>query len=84
MTPISYTNVFTRSIRPALEKLGLGHATFQVLRRTWVTQFAEVERDAAVRAQLAGHTVDVDENQYRQPQESVLRQAMKKLQKQLQ
>lgn len=82
--PVSYTNVFNRSIRQALEKVGLGYATFQVLRRTWVTEFSEAEKDPTVRAQLAGHTVDVHENEYHQPQTSALRRAMKKLEKRLQ
>jgi integrase len=83
-TPVAYTNVLRRSIRPALSKIGLGHATFQVLRRTWVTEFSAAEKDPAIRAQLAGHTVDVHENEYRQPDPAALRKAMKKLEKRLQ
>ena len=84
ITPIWYTNVLDRSIRPALEKIGLAHATFQVLRRTWVTEFSAAEKDPAIRAQLAGHTVDVHENEYRQPDPLALRKAMRKLEKRLQ
>ena len=84
LTPVWYTNLFDRSIRPALERIGLGHATFQVLRRTWVTEFSAAEKDPAIRAQLAGHTVDVHENEYRQPDPAALRKAMKKLEKRLQ
>jgi hypothetical protein len=62
----------------------LGHATFQVLRRTWVTEFSAAEKDPAIRAQLAGHTVDVHENEYRQPDPVALRKVMKKLEKRLQ
>jgi hypothetical protein len=42
---------------PALKKIGLGYATFQVLPRAWVTEFSAAEKDPAIRAQL--HTVDV-------------------------
>lgn len=83
-TPLSYSNVYRRRIQPALAKVGLGNANFQVLRRTWVTEFAEVERDPNVRAQLGGHSVDVHENEYRQAQPAVLKRAMRKLDKRLQ
>jgi hypothetical protein len=65
LTPVWYTNVFDRSIRPALDKIGLAYATFEVLRRTWVIEFSAAEKDLAIRAQLAGYTVDVHENEYR-------------------
>jgi integrase len=84
VTPLLYTNVLRRSIRPALQKISLGHATFQVLRRTWVTEFSAAEKDPAIRAQLAGHTVDVHENEYRQPDLAAQRKAMRKLEKRLQ
>jgi integrase len=83
-TPLSYSNIYRRQIQPALETLGLGNVNFQVLRRTWVTEFSEAERDPNVRAQLAGHSVDVHENEYRQAQPAVLKRAMKKLDKRLQ
>jgi len=83
-TPLSYSNVYRRQIQPALAKVGLGTVNFQVLRRTWVTEFSEAERDPNVRAQLAGHSVDVHENEYRQAQPAVLKRAMKKLDKRLQ
>jgi integrase len=83
-TPLSYSNVFRRRIQPALAKVGLGAVNFQVLRRTWVTEFSQVERDPNVRAQLAGHSVDVDANVYNQPQAAVLRRSMKRMGKHLQ
>ena len=75
LTPVWYTNVFDRSILPALDKIGLAYATFQVLRRTWVIEFSAAEKDPAIRAQLTGHTVDVHENEYRQPDPGILRKA---------
>jgi integrase len=83
-TPLSYTNVYRRRIQPALTQVDLGKINFQVLRRTWVTQCAEAEKDPKVRAQLAGHSVDVSENEYRQPDADVLRRAMRKLDERLQ
>jgi integrase len=83
-TPLSYSNVYGRRIQPALSRIGLGNINFQVLRRTWVTEFSEAERDPNVRAQLAGHSVDVHENEYRQAQPEVLRRAMRKLERRLQ
>jgi len=83
-TPISYSNVYRRNIRPALAKVGLGNINFLILRRTWVNEFSKTEKDATVRAQLAGHSVDVDENEYRQPQPEVLKRAMRRFEKRLQ
>ena len=80
---MSYSNVYRRQIQPALATLGLGNVNFQVLRRTWVTEFSEAERDPKVRAQLAGHSVDVHENEYRQALPAVLKRAMRKLDKRL-
>ncbi len=66
-THLSVTPMSTEGgIQPALEKVGLGHVNFQILRRSWVTEFSQVESDAHVRAQIAGHSVDVHENEYRQ------------------
>jgi len=62
----------------------LDGVNFQVLRRTYVTEFSEAEKDPAIRAQLAGHSVNVHENEYRQPQASALRHAMKKSERRLQ
>jgi integrase len=83
-TAVRISNLFRRRIQPALDSIGLGDVNFQVLRRTWVTEFSEVEKDPNVRAQLAGHSVDVHENEYRQAQPAALRRAMRKLDKRLQ
>jgi hypothetical protein len=76
--------VYRQNIQPAREKVGLGNVNFQMLRRTWVTEFSQAEKDPAVRSQLAGHSVDVHENEYRQPGPTALRKAMRKLEKRLQ
>ncbi|HOL73797.1 MAG TPA: tyrosine-type recombinase/integrase [Bryobacteraceae bacterium] len=80
-TPISYSNVWRRRIGPALKAAGIAGANYQVLRRTWVTHIAQAERDATIRAKLAGHSVDVHENVYRQPDASALRKAMRRLER---
>jgi len=82
-TPLSYSNVYRRNIQPALRTVGLGDTNFQVLRRTWVTQLGEAERDPHVRAQLAGHGIDVQENEYRQSLPEALKRGMRKLEKRL-
>ena len=80
-TPISYSNIWRRRIGPALKAAGIAGANYQVLRRTWVTHIAEAERDATIRAKLAGHSVEVHENVYRQPDASAMRKAMRRLEK---
>lgn len=80
-TPVSYSNVWRRCIGPALKAAGIAGANYQVLRRTWVTHIAEAERDATIRAKLAGHSVDVHENVYRQPDASAMRKAMRRLER---
>lgn len=84
ITPVSHSNIYRRNIRPALKKVKLGSVNFQLLRRTWVTEFSQAEKDPAVRSQLAGHSVDVHENEYRQPDPAALRKAMRKLENRLQ
>ena len=83
-TPLSYSNVWRRNIQPWLAKVNLGSTNFQVLRRSWVTLLPEVEKDPKIRAQLAGHSVDVSENEYRQPNAEALRRTMSKLGERLQ
>jgi integrase len=53
-------------MQPALAKVGLGWANFQVFRRTHSTLMRQLKADPhAVAAQL-GHTVDVSLNTYAQ------------------
>jgi len=84
VTPVSYSNVYRRNIQPALDKVKLAKVNFQVLRRTWVTLFSKAEKDSAVRSQLAGHSVDVHENEYRQQDLEESRRAIRKLEDLLQ
>ncbi len=83
-TPLNYNSVYRRRIQKALQGIGLGHVNFQILRRSWVTELGEVEKDSRVRASLAGHSVDVSENEYRQPPMDTLRRTMGKVDRRLQ
>lgn len=83
-TPLDYSNVFRRSIRPALAKAGLGWANFQIMRRTCATELGKVEPDAKVRADLMGHGVDVHENEYRQTPLEAKARAMRRMDGRLQ
>ena len=65
-TALSKDNVWRRNMQPALAKVGLGWANFQVMRRTHGTLMRQLKEDPhAVAAQL-GHTVDVSLNVYAQ------------------
>jgi integrase len=82
--PIDYGNVFRRRIRPALAKAGLEWVNFQAMRRTSATELGQVEKDARVRAEIMGHSVDVHENEYRQAPMKAKQRAMKRLGERLQ
>ena len=56
--------MFTRYIKPALVKCGLGHIYYQAMRRTCSTQQAAAKVDAKTRSDILGHSVVVDENEY--------------------
>jgi integrase len=73
MTPLSRDNWWNRVMRPALEKVGLEWATFQVMRRTHSTVMKQLKADPKLVADQLGHTVDVNLNVYTQsPVESRL------------
>jgi integrase len=82
--PIDYANVFRRRIRPALAKAGLDWVNFQAMRRTSATELGQVEKDAKVRPEIMGHSVDVHENEYRQAPMKAKQRAMKRLGERLQ
>jgi integrase len=62
--PVSRDNAWRRNIQPKLRAIGLGWASFQVLRRTFATLSREAGVDAKTRADQMGHHVDVSENEY--------------------
>ncbi len=83
-TPLSYSNVYRRNIRPALKKIGLENVNFQVMRRSWITELSKVESDPGIRARMAGHSVDTSENVYRQGDAEANDRAMQKIDEVLQ
>jgi integrase len=58
-TPLWRDNVWNRSMKPALEKVGLGWATFQVLRRTNASLGRKAKVDDKVAANQRGHGLGV-------------------------
>jgi integrase len=58
-TPLSRDNVWNRGMFPRLEKVGLGWATFQVLRRTNATLSRKAKVDDKVAADQRGHGLGV-------------------------
>ena len=60
-------------MRPALKKVALEWATFQVMRRTHATLMKALGADGKLVADQLGHTLDVNQNVYTQsPVESRL------------
>jgi integrase len=73
MTPLSKDNCWYRIMKPALEKVGLGWANFQVMRRTHSSLMKQLGVDPKLVADQQGHTLDVNQNVYTQsPVESRL------------
>jgi integrase len=66
MTPLSKDNWWWRIMRPALKKVGLEWANFQVMRRTHSTLMKQLKADPKLVADQLGHTVDVNLNVYTQ------------------
>jgi integrase len=64
MTPLSKDNWWHRIARPALKKVGLDWATFQVMRRTHATLMKTIGVDGKLVADQLGHTLDVNQNVY--------------------
>ncbi len=62
--PLRRDNVWTRNIKPMLKPIGLGWATFRVMRRSYATWSRKVGVDAHSRSAQMGNTVDVNENEY--------------------
>lgn len=64
MTPLSKDNWWHRIMRPALKKVGLEWATFQVMRRTHATLMKTIGADGKLVADQLGHTLDLNQNVY--------------------
>lgn len=65
-TAMSKDNVWRRNMQPALAKVGLGWANFQVMRRTHSSLMRQMKADPKAVADQLGHTVDVNQNVYTQ------------------
>jgi integrase len=67
-SPISRDNIWRRSIQPKLTEVGLGWASFQVMRRTHSTLMNGLKTiDPKLIADQLGHTLDVNQNVYTLP-----------------
>jgi site-specific recombinase XerD len=66
MTPLSRDNWWNRVMQPALKRVGLEWATFQVMRRTHSTLMRASGADGKLVADQMGHTLDVNQNVYTQ------------------
>jgi integrase len=78
-TPLSPDNVWRRSIKPKLEMIGLGWATFQVLRKTNASLSKKAGVDPKVASDQRGHGVGVSLEVYTSSDHSQKREALKKL-----
>ncbi len=83
-TPISASNLYRRRLKPVLEAAGLKRFNFQAMRATFNTLYAESEPDARVRADVMGHNVDVNEQDYRQTSKPQRGESIRKLDGKLQ
>ena len=84
MTPLSRDNCWRRSMYPALIKVGLEWATFQVMRRTHSTLMKAIGVDGKLVADQMGHTLDVNQNVYTQSSVEIRQAAVNQLEKSLQ
>jgi len=66
MTPLSRDNCWRRHIQPRLAAVGLGWASFQVMRRTHATVMKALGVDGKLVADQLGHSLDVNQNVYTQ------------------
>jgi len=59
VTPLTYDNLWRRLMKPKLEKVGLGWATFQVLRKTNASLSKKAGVDPKVASDQRGHGIGV-------------------------
>jgi integrase len=80
-TALSKDNVWRRNMQPALAKVGLGWANFQVMRRTHATLMRQMKADPKAVADQLGHSLDVSLNVYAQSPVSVRQPLVSELEK---
>jgi len=78
-TPLSPDNVWRRSLKPKLEMIGLGWATFQVLRKTNASLSKKAGVDPKVASDQRGHGIGVSLEVYTSSDLEQKRDALKKL-----
>ena len=78
-TPLSTDNLWRRTMRPKLEKIGLGWATFQVLRKTNGSLSKKYGVDPKVASDQRGHGIGVSMDVYTSSDLDQKREAVKKL-----
>ena len=66
LTPMSKDNCWNRNIKPKLAKAGLSWANFLAMRRTHSTLMGDLSVDGKLVADQCGHTLDLNQNVYRQ------------------
>jgi integrase len=79
VTPLSPDNLWRRSMYPKLETIGLGWATFQVLRKTNASLSKKADVDPKVAADQRGHGIGVSLDVYTTSDMEQKRAALKKL-----
>jgi len=79
ITPLSADNVWRRTMKPKLEEVGLGWATFQVLRKTNASLSKKYGVDPKVAADQRGHGIGVSVDVYTSSDIEQKREAVKKL-----
>jgi integrase len=80
-TALSKDNVWRRNMQPALAKVGMGWANFQVMRRTHATLMRQMKADPKAVADQLGHSLDVSLNVYAQSPVSVRQPLVNELEK---
>jgi len=78
-TPLSLDNLWRRSMQPKLEKLGLGWASFQMLRKTNASLSKKAGVDPKVASDQRGHGIGVSLEVYTSSDLEQKRAALKKL-----
>lgn len=78
-TPLSLDNLWRRSMEPKLENIGLGWATFQVLRKTNASLSKKAGVDPKVASDQRGHGLGVSMEVYTTSDIEQKREAVKKL-----
>lgn len=78
-TPLSADNLWRRTMKPKLEKIGLGWATFQVLRKTNASLSQKAGIDPKVASDQRGHGIGVSLEVYTSSDLEQKKEALRKL-----